>query len=538
MWDRELLDIRYLRLSEEDETCCDGTKAESNSIGSQRRCIQQFLQANPGICDETIEIVDDGFSGTSMERPGMQRLLALVEAHKVRTIIVRDLSRFARNYLEAGHYLEYVFPAYGIRFISINDHFDSQELGESTGGLELAIRNLVNQMYSRDISKKIKSVVDLKKLRGEYAFGAKPYGYRKGEKPNTIVVDEPAAEVVRDIFTWACEGKSITWIAKNLNELGADTPSVYLASIRGRYKVRAFWTYESVRNILQNRIYTGDTEAYKSHVKKVGSKRVNMIPEEQRLLIPDTHEAIITREQYYLAKKAVKATAKKSKPSGDTGLLQSYLVCGCCGNRLAKGKRQNKNWLCQSARYTSETRCNEVRINDEQLKGVLLRAIQNQCRLVDVEIKRIWKAEQKSRSKSDVAVLELKKYQRQISQLQKRKISGYEDLICGRISKEDFLRMKQEASQQEEQIKIQMGLLQTRIMELSEQSKKHSCAASDSEPFLKNRGVSELTPELMKDLVKRVIVHPDGAIRIEWNFNNTLLHPALFESYERAENPA
>lgn len=167
-----------------------------------------------------------------------------------------------------------------------------QEYGESTGGLELGITNLLNQLYSRDLSRKIKSVTDRKKLNGEYAFGAVPYGYQKGEQKNTIVVDPPAADVVRQIFQWASQGISITQIAQRLNASGTETPSVYLAKARGRYKVRKFWTYESVRNILQNRIYTGDTEAFKSHVVKVGSNRTKLLPEAERPIIPHTHEPI------------------------------------------------------------------------------------------------------------------------------------------------------------------------------------------------------------------------------------------------------
>ena len=254
----EKIDINYLRLSKEDGDVESGAIEESCSIGSQRKCIEQYLQRK-GIDPSTFEeIVDDGFSGTSMDRPGMKRLLRLVEAGRVRTIIVRDLSRFARNYLEAGHYLEFVFPAYDIRFISINDNYDSNEYGESTAGLELAIHNLINQLYSKDLSKKIKSAVDLKKMNGEYVYGTAPYGYKKGEKKNTIVIDQIVSDVVKNIFKWAASGKTITEIARKLNDLGIKTPSVYLAPVRGKYKTREFWTFESVRNILANRIYTGD----------------------------------------------------------------------------------------------------------------------------------------------------------------------------------------------------------------------------------------------------------------------------------------
>ena len=168
------MNIYYLRLSKEDGDDESGTVEESCSIQSQRLCIRKFLDSNGFDSDSFAEFVDDGCSGTSMNRPGMNKLLTLVESGKVKTIVVRDLSRFARNYLEAGHYLEFVFPAYNVRFISINDGFDSKSLGETTGGLELAIRNLINQMYSKDISRKIKSSVYMKKLYGEFVYGTAP----------------------------------------------------------------------------------------------------------------------------------------------------------------------------------------------------------------------------------------------------------------------------------------------------------------------------------------------------------------------------
>ena len=240
----ELMNIYYLRLSKEDGDDESGTVEESCSIQSQRLCIRKFLDSNGFDSDSFAEFVDDGCSGTSMNRPGMNKLLTLVESGKVKTIVVRDLSRFARNYLEAGHYLEFVFPAYNVRFISINDGFDSKSLGETTGGLELAIRNLINQMYSKDISRKIKSSVDMKKLNGEFVYGTAPYGYKKGTLKNTIVIDEPAAIIVKQIFEWAASGIPVTKIALRLNESNIATPSQYLSKVRGNYKIKTTWSYE------------------------------------------------------------------------------------------------------------------------------------------------------------------------------------------------------------------------------------------------------------------------------------------------------
>lgn len=164
----------YLRLSKEDGDVVDGISEESQSIASQRACIRQYRMMHPDLPEHFDELVDDGFSGTHFERPGIQKILKLVEQDRVDTIIVRDLSRFARNYLDAGHFLEFVFPAHSVRFIAINDGYDSAEYSDASTGLHIAIKNLINQMYSRDISRKIKSAVDLKKMSGAYVYGTAP----------------------------------------------------------------------------------------------------------------------------------------------------------------------------------------------------------------------------------------------------------------------------------------------------------------------------------------------------------------------------
>ena len=313
MLDSGKLKLMYLRLSKEDDDIA-GKGQESFSIGSQRLLIQQYVESHSelGNYSDFEEIIDDGYSGTNFNRPGAARLLELVETEQVETIIVKDLSRFARNYLEAGHFLEFVFPAYDVRFISINDNYDSRAYGESTGGLQLAVRNLINQLYSKDISRKIKSTVDMKKLNGEYVYGAVPYGYRKGEKKNTIEVDPEAAEVVQKIFQWASDGITVTQIARRLNTDGIQTPFMYLKNVRGNYRVSLYWSFDSVKNILINRIYTGGTVPFKSHVVRVGSDQVKLLPEDEQLVIPDTHEAIISREIFFQSRKVIKSNENRN----------------------------------------------------------------------------------------------------------------------------------------------------------------------------------------------------------------------------------
>lgn len=524
----ERQDFYYLRLSKEDGDIEEGSAEESCSITSQRDCIKRYLQEHHFSEEVFEEIADDGYSGTSMNRPGMRRLLNLVEAGKVRTIIVRDLSRFARNYLEAGHYLEFVFPAYGVRFISINDQFDSEQLGESTGGLELAIKNLLNQMYSKDISRKIKSAVDLKKLSGEYVYGTAPYGYKKGEEKNTIVIDKEAAEIVKAIFEWAASGITITQIAQKLNEAHVVTPSVYLASVRGKYKTRAIWTFESVRNILANRIYTGDTVPFKSHVVRVGSDRVKQVPEELQQVIPNTHEGIISRELFYQARTVIKST-KKSKASAHPNPFRSLLVCSCCGNRLSKSKPQNKNWICTTHRYNPGSDCEKVRFREDKLTEIVLHAINVRCRLLDAKIKIMKQESHSAKSSEQILQTEYQTLRRQMEGLQALKMQHYESYVSGQLSKESFLIKKREASAKEEDLKIKLSVAEHKLKELTEKIKKSAIQMETDCRMIEYQEITELTPQLMKELVKRIMIRPDGSIRIEWNFRDEMNEPIPFD---------
>lgn len=525
---RQRLKLSYLRLSKEDTEVAVGTEAESFSIGSQRLCIQQYIETHPdlGQGSEFEELVDDGYSGTNFNRPGITRLLELVESECVETIIVRDLSRFARNYLEAGHFLEFVFPAYDIRFISVNDHYDSRTLGESTAGLQLAVRNLINQLYSKDISRKIKSAVDLKKMNGEYIYGTAPYGYKKGPQHNTIIIDPEAAKVVSQIFQWAAEGVTISQIAAKLNLAGIQTPSAYLQKVRGKYKVRPYWTYESIRNILLNRVYTGDTVPFKSHVVSVGSNRVKQIPETDQLVLPDTHEAIVSREIYYQSRKVVKSNVK-SRSKGPSSVFSTYLVCGCCGNKLQKGGHSNQTFRCATARYVPQGECAEVLIQEPQLSKVLLRAIQSQCAIADAKLQKAKAARKDNLTEQAALEQELRQQQRKLEKSRADAMKYYEDYVISKLSKEKFLERKSYCRKNEEDAKLQLVILEKRLAEIYATAASAEIAIQKSKPLGKYLQVDKLSPELMRELVQRIIVYPGGAIHIDWNFSDVFQTQAL-----------
>lgn len=507
----------YLRLSKEDIDVATGKINESCSISSQRMCIGQFISGNLKMDTtefEYEEILDDGFSGTNMERPGMSKLLRMVKEGMVDTIIVRDLSRFARNYIEVGYYLEFVFPTYNVRFISIDDKFDSLELGERTGGFDLAIRNLVNSLYSKDTSRKIKSTMNYKKLNGQYVYGAAPFGYIKGIEKNTIAVDYDAAKIVRRIFEMAAKGITISRIAKSFNDEKIVTPSIYLSNIRKNYRKYPHWTYESVRNIIRNRIYTGDTVSFKSHVVTVGSNKVRCIPAEEQEVVFSTHEAIVSREIFFQANSVVK-TNKKSKPIKSQAILANLVVCGCCGKKLQKGRSTNKNYKCATARYVSDLDCKKIQLNEKQTTEVILRAIDYQLKILDEKISSRMKGDSGILSDFDIAFSERRILKKRLSEIENLKMKSYEDYVRGVITKEEFLKDKRALTESEEDHKAQLKLLEGRWKQL-ESDQEQSAAAKHY--ISKYKDSERLTPELLKELVQKIIAFPDGTIQLVWNF--------------------
>lgn len=512
--------LMYLRLSKEDDDASE-TDPESFSITSQRLLIRQYIELHPelGGSGEFEELIDDGYSGTNFNRPGITRLLELVESEKAGLIIVKDLSRFARNYLEAGHFLEFVFPMYGVRFISVNDHYDSRDFGESTGGLQLAVRNLVNQLYSKDISRKIKSAVDMKKLSGEYVYGTAPYGYKKGARKNTIVIDLEAAGVVRSIFQWASEGVKVTQIAVRLNEAGVKTPSAYLKEVRGNYRVSPFWTFDSIKNILTNRIYTGDTVPFKSHVVRVGSSRVKHIPEAEQLVIPDTHEAIISREMFCRAREVISGTTK-SKPAGPSSPFSKYLVCGCCGNKLTKGRKSNKTFRCAVARYAPGSDCEKVHIDEGRLSEIVLRAIQSQCGIVDMKVERAKKMKKEGLAEQAALQSELHALNRKIDRSQANFMRSYEEYVGGQISRDEFLARKSAEKSAEDAARVQLLLLTQKLEQFSAEVQSAGAVIQEAKPFYSHALVNEITPALLHEFIQSITIYPDGVISIKWNYKD------------------
>lgn len=273
----------YVRLSKEDGDVSDVSKAESNSISNQKELIKEFLKNKQDITVVS-ERVDDGYSGVSFERPAFQLMLEDIKQGKVDCVVVKDLSRFGRNYIESGRYIEKIFPMLGVRFIAINDNYDSLTGKSQTDEIVIPFKNLINDAYCRDISIKIRSHLDIKRRKGEFIGSFTVYGYRKdGENHNRIAVDEYAAGVVRNIFSWKIAGMSQQGIADRLNDMGVLSPAEYKKSCGSNYrakfqtKSKATWSAVAVTRILTNENYTGTLIQGKYTIDKQTAPVVKMI---------------------------------------------------------------------------------------------------------------------------------------------------------------------------------------------------------------------------------------------------------------------
>ena len=376
----------YLRLSRDD-----GDKEESNSITGQRELLRDFIRTRPELREYAVRI-DDGFTGSNFERPSFKKMLEDVKAGRTNCIIVKDLSRFGRNYLDAGEYIEKIFPFLGVRFIAVNDNYDSLGGKNASDELIIPFKNLINEAYCRDISVKVRTQLEVKRKSGQYIGAFAVYGYLKDETDkNHLVVDEYAADIVRDIFSWKLEGVSPQDIASRLNRSGVLSPMEYKKSLGMEFATsfkanpQAVWSANAVLRVLKNPVYTGvliqgreTTPSYKVR------KRVTK-PESEWAIAPDAHEAIIERRDFDSVQKTLSLDTRRSPGDSAVQLFSGMVFCGECGASMVRktvpsGKKKYVYYVC--AAHKQDRSCSPHRMRDEALEQLVLdtvNALRNVC---------------------------------------------------------------------------------------------------------------------------------------------------------------
>ena len=335
----------YIRLSMEDEDVSLNRKEESNSISSQRELLKAYIENHSELKDTKVqEYCDDGFTGTKFERPGYMKLMEDIRAEKISCIVVKDLSRLGRDYIEVGSLLEQILPLYQVRVIAVNDNYDSDNYDGSTGGMNVAFKNLIYMLYSRDLSNKICSAKHTRILNGENISGQLRYGYVKDPNDkHKIIVDPEAAEVVKLIFELTAQGKRKTEVANYLNAHGIDTPSAYKKRKGSKnffhaVEVKSLWSTSSIHDILNDEVYLGKLIWNKTK-KRVGSNNTSTyVPKDEWIVIENCHEPIITQKLFDTAH----ANSKKYiRPKRGKRNYNPFYYCGVWQSlgTQQKGKR-------------------------------------------------------------------------------------------------------------------------------------------------------------------------------------------------------
>lgn len=369
----------YVRLSKEDGDVSDASKAESNSISNQKELIKDFLKDKLDI-RVVSERVDDGYSGVNFERPAFLLMLEDIRQGKVDCVVVKDLSRFGRNYIESGRYIEKIFPMLGVRFIAINDNYDSFTGKSQTDDIVIPFKNLINDAYCRDISIKIRSHLDIKRRKGEFIASYTVYGYKKDEQDhNRLVVDEYAAGVVKNIFAWKIGGMSQQRIADRLNQMGVLSPAEYKKSCGSKYrakfqtKKKSLWSAVAVARILTNEGYTGTLIQGRFTTPNYKVKKTVVKSEAEWVRICDAFEAVISWEEFETVQRLLEKDTRVAPERKEVYLFSGLLVCGDCGRQMSRkvstvtGKKY-VYYMCSANK--KEGICSSHRIREEELELV------------------------------------------------------------------------------------------------------------------------------------------------------------------------
>lgn len=371
----------YLRLSKEDS---DPVEGESNSIINQKNYILEYVKTKPELFVTSIEI-DDGYSGVDFSRPGFQNMMDNIKLGRINCVVVKDLSRFGRNYIEAGTYIEKIFPFLGIRFISINDNYDSEDERCRQDNILIPFKNLINDSYSRDISMKIRSHLQIKRNKGEFIGAFAPFGYKKSmENKHQLVPDEYAAGIVKKIYQWKLDGKSAGVIANTLNEIGIFSPFEY-KKINGenyhtgfKKKYNGEWTALSVTRILKNEVYTGVLEQGKETTLSYKIRTRVQNPKKDWIRHENAHLPIITKEEYDRVQEMLLEDTRIGSRKDEIYLFSGILFCGECGEGMVRQiihykEKTYSYYVCNG--YKRKQGCTSHRMKEEELKEAVLKTL-------------------------------------------------------------------------------------------------------------------------------------------------------------------
>lgn len=527
----------YVRLSKED-----GDKVESNSISNQKEYIKDFLKEKDDVCICS-ERIDDGYSGVNFDRPAFNLMMEDIKSGKINCVVVKDLSRFGRNYIESGRYIERIFPFLGVRFIAINDNYDSAGGENQSDSLIIPFKNLMNDEYAKDISIKIRSHLDMKRRGGQFIGSFATYGYMKTlEDKNKLEVDEYASKVIQDIFKWKLFGMSGQSIASKLNELGILSPMEYKEDLGLNYTTsfkinnQAKWTAVSVSRILKNEIYIGVMEQGKESTPNYKIKTKFRKPKEEWFRVENNHESIISVSDFNTVKHLLMADTRIAPNEKSVYLFSGVLKCGDCHRSMVRktvpsNKKKYIYYVCSTNK--ADNSCSSHRISNKNLEDAVFYSIKAQIDYM-LDLERILEVIEKLPLQMvEVRKLDTRitKKQEEIQKYKQLKISIYEDQNTGFISQEEYEDLKEIYTTKCEDAEEALTLLKH---EIDKVVKSNSNDSLWIEEFKKYSSIHTLNRKMLVTLIDHITIFEGGRIDIVLNYQDVFERSR--RNYKHGEN--
>lgn len=510
----------YVRLSDDD-----GDKSESNSVTGQKELIRAYLTQHPEF-QECGMLVDDGYTGSNFNRPGFQSLLEDAKAGKVQCIVVKDLSRFGRNYLETGEYLEKIFPFLGIRFIAINDYYDSAN-NNPDDHLIVPVKNLFNEAYCRDISIKVRSQLEVKRQKGDFIGAFAVYGYLKSpENKNKLIIDDYAADIVRDIYRWKLEGTSPKEIADRLNRSGIASPLEYKKSIGLRVmspfqkNQQAQWSATAVFRILKNPVYIGVMEQGRDTTLSYKVKKRIRKPKEKWAVVENSHQPIISRFDFENVQKVLKLDTRTSPGENRVEPFSGMVYCGDCGASMVHktvfaNNKKYVYYIC-SAHKADKKICSSHTIQAEVLSEIVLVALKQYIgEVIDLH-SILEQAESMKLKEAEAEKIQkrIDKKREEVLYYQKLKMSLYENLTQNLIDRQEYGEFKELYSSKCQEAEKQAEALEEELQHIVNQ--QNNSGRTWMENFLKYEYISKLDRHIVVSLIEHICIFKEQRVEIKY----------------------
>lgn len=496
----------YCRLSVDDEL-----NGESNSITHQKEMLEEYAQKNNFYNIKFY--VDDGYSGTNFNRPAFKELIKNIDSGIVGTVIVKDMSRLGRDYLKVGYYSEVYFGEAGVHFIAVNDNVDNTIENDSDF---TPFRNIMNEWYAKDTSKKVRAVIRAKGMSGKSTCNCPPYGYIKDENGNWLVEKE-AAEIIKRIYRLCIEGYGPMQISKKLNAQKAISPVVWKNKVGWKYKLEKvdhpeLWTVSAIRRILSNPIYLGNTVNFRTKKKSYKSHTVVYLPKDEWVIFEDTHEAIIDRDTFDTVQKLREGVRRRVSIDGEMSIFSGLLYCADCGAKMYLNRHRGSEkdaFNCASYRKEKERTCTSHYITLHAIEDIVLYDLQRVLGMAkgrETEFVSMLQEKNKKMTKSDLSekAKECDESERRITILDRIIQNLYEDKVSGTLSEERFIKLSKNYESEQAELTDKVKFLKEELMAVQKET-------ADINKFMRlikrYTEITELNAEIVRTFIDKIYIH-------------------------------